>query len=124
MRIVPFVCVLVLAIGCGQKSGPILSHGKPVSFWAQALTSADAKERKKAVKALGHVGPADAAVIPALITAVKDQDAGVRGQAVLELLNIGPDAKDAIPALTEAQTDQDAKVREYAGKAIKRIQGD
>jgi HEAT repeat protein len=100
-----------------------LSHGKPVTYWIEALNSSDAKERKKAVEALGHVGPADSAVIPALGRAVKDRDAAVRAQAVLALLNIGPDAKKAIPVLIEAQTDKDAKVREYAGKAIKRIEG-
>jgi HEAT repeat protein len=123
MRLSSFVCILVLLAGCGQKSGTILSHGKPVSYWIEALNASDAKERKKAVEALGHVGPVDSAVIPALVRAVKDRDAAVRAQAVLALLNIGPDAKEAILVLTEAQTDKDAKVREYAGKAIKRIEG-
>jgi HEAT repeat protein len=124
MRIGPFVCILLLLVGCGQKTGPILSHGKPVTYWIEALNSSDAKERKKAVEALGHVGPADSAVVPALAGAVKDRDAAVRAQAVLALLNIGPDAKEAIPVLIESQTDKDAKVREYAGNAIKRIEGD
>lgn len=124
MRIGSHVCILVLFLGCGQKTGPILSHGKPVSYWIEALNALDVKERKKAVEALGHVGPVDSVVIPALVRAVKDRDAAVRGQAVLALLNIGPDAKEALPVLTEAQTDKDAKVREYAGKAIKRIEGD
>jgi HEAT repeat protein len=123
MRLSSFVCILVLLAGCGKKSGTILSHGKPVSYWIEALNASDAKERKKAVEALGHVGPADSAVIPALAGAVKDRDAAVRAQAVLALLNIGPDAKEAIPVLIEAQTDKDSKVREYAGKAIKRIEG-
>ncbi|SRR5258708_988200 len=123
MRIGSLVCILVLLVGCAQKSDPILSHGKPVSYWIQALNASDAKERKKAVEALGYVGPADSAVIPALVGAVKDQDAAIRAQAVLALLNISPDAKEAIPVLTEAQNDNDALVREYAGKAIKRIEG-
>jgi hypothetical protein len=123
MRIGSLFCILALLVGCGQKSGTILSHGKPVTHWIEALNASDAKERKKAGEALGHVGPADSAVVPALAGAVKDRDAAVRAQAVLALLNIGPDAKEAIPVLIEAQTDKDAKVREYAGKAIKRIEG-
>jgi hypothetical protein len=129
MRAMFFRSVVVAALaagllGCGAKeSGPLVSHGKPVSHWVQELQSSDAKARKQAVKALGHFGPADPAVVPALAGALKDRDASVRVEAALALLNIGPAAQAASPALTEAQNDRDAKVREYAAKALERLRG-
>jgi HEAT repeat protein len=120
-RCVLALCLAILIGGCGKKE-PLLSHGQPVNHWLQTLHDPDPKTRKKAVVALGHVGTADPAAIPAVIEAVKDPDPSVRAEAVLALLNLGPDAKEAIPALTEAQTDKDAKVREYAVKALERIQ--
>jgi HEAT repeat protein len=125
MRYLPWIIVLVagsVVAGCG-KNQPVQAHDKPVSYWLEELKKPDAKSRKKAVLALGHVGTADPAAMPALMRAVKDPDATVRNEAVLALLNIGPDARDAIPVLTEAQTDKDATVRSHAAKALARIQG-
>jgi len=118
-------CVLVLAgmlAGCGA-SQPTTIHGQAVSYWVQALQDHDTRARKKAVEALGNVGAADPAAIPALIGALKDNDAGVRAAATLALLKIGPAAQDATDALTEAQKDKDQKVRDLAAKALQRIQG-
>jgi HEAT repeat protein len=114
------VLVLLLVGGCGRKE-PLLSHGRPVTYWLEKLQDRDARERKKAVVALGHVGAADPEAIPAVIGAVKDRDAVVRREAVLALLNAN--ARDALPALTEAQKDRDPQVRAYAAKALERIQG-
>jgi HEAT repeat protein len=119
MRLAVVLIVLMLVGGCGRRE-PLLSHGRPVTYWLEKLQDRDAKERKKAVKALGHVGAADPAAIPAVIAAVKDRDAVVRREAVLALLNAG--AKEAMPALTEAQKDSDAQVRAYAAKALEKIQ--
>lgn len=118
-------CVLVLAgmlTGCGEQK-PTTIHGKSVSHWVEALQDHDTKVRKKAVAALGNVGAADPAAIPALIGALKDNDAGVRAAATLALLKIGPAAQDATDALAEAQKDKDQKVRDLAAKALQRIQG-
>jgi HEAT repeat protein len=113
-----------LLVGCATKdSGPLQSHGKPVGHWVAELKNPDPRARKKAVTALGHVGTADAAAMPALIGAVKDRDAEVRDQAVLALLNLGTDAKEAVPALTEACKDSNATVRAHAAKALERISG-
>jgi HEAT repeat protein len=89
----------------------------------EELSKPDARALKKAVLALGHVGTADPAAIPALIGAVKDRDATVRSQAILALLNIGPDAKDALPVLNDVVKDTDPMVRSYAAKPVQRIQG-
>src|SRR5262249_44151369 len=102
---------------------PLQSHGHPVAYWVEELKNPDPRARQKAVTALGHVGKADPAAIPAVIEALHDQDSGVRDTAVLALLNLGPDAKEAVPALTETTKDRDVKVREHAAKALERIQG-
>jgi HEAT repeat protein len=114
----------ILFAGCSGKNEPVMAHGKPVPHWLEELKQPAPKARKKAVIALGAVGKADPAAIPALIGVVKnDQDATIRDQAVLALLNIGPDAKDASPVLTEAESDKDATVRTHATKALDRIRG-
>ena len=115
-----FAGLVVFLSGCG-KTPATLAHGKPVSHWVQALQDSDVRVRTRAVTALGNVGPADPAAIPALIAAVKDRNAKVRGEAILALLKLGPAAKDAIPVLTQAQKDQDAQVRTHAAKALQRI---
>jgi HEAT repeat protein len=120
VRFAVLLGLLVLASGCGRTE-PLTSHGRPVSYWLEQLHDRDAKARRKAVVALGHVGAADPAAIPAVIGAVRDQDAGVRREAVVALLNAG--AREAIPALTEARHDRDPQVRAYAAKALERIQG-
>src|SRR5262245_53444420 len=79
----------VLLAGCGNTRVTV-AHGKPVSYWVRALRNSDARVRKKAVAALGNVGPADAAAIPALMEAVSDRNAKVRGDAILALLKLGP----------------------------------
>jgi HEAT repeat protein len=109
-------------LGCHSKTQPLQSHDHPVSYWLQELKSQDPKARKKAVTALGHVGKADPAAIPALIEALHDNDASIRDAAVLALLNLRSDAKEAVPALNEATKDKDATVRAHAVKALERIE--
>jgi HEAT repeat protein len=121
MQTIALFVALALAAGCSRQRAPVTSHGQPVSHWLEALKGPDARTRKKAVTALGHVGDADPAAIPALTEALKDRDPSVRDTAVLALLNIGPAAKPAVPALTEVQNDRDPTVRDHAGKAIERI---
>jgi HEAT repeat protein len=125
MRNLRFWLLTLMAVsltGCGKASTVV--HGKPVSHWVEALRGPDAKERKRAVEALGNVGAADPDVVPALVGAVKDRDPAVRAAAVLALLKIGPDAHEAVPVLTAARGDPNAHVRRYAAKALARIQQD
>jgi HEAT repeat protein len=116
------VCLTMLLAGCGRPPA-LTAHGKPVEHWVRALQDPNPKLRKKAVTALGHVGTADPAALPALTAAVKDRDAAVRDQAVLALLNLGPAARNAVPALEEAQKDRDARVRLHAAKALQQVRG-
>jgi HEAT repeat protein len=115
--------LVAVAIGCNRKTQPTMVHGKPVDFWLTEITGKDPKARKKAVSALGLVGPADPAAIPAVIAALKDNDASVRNEAALALLNLGSAASEAVPALTETLKDPDGVVRASAAKAIDRING-
>ena len=124
MRIVLALCLIVGFLGCSKQlpSGYSVS-GKPIGHWLTALSSKDVATREKAVQALGNVGPADPAAIPALIDALRDDDSRVRGKAALALLKSGADAEIAVPALTVAAEDQDTTVRKYAAKALEVIQG-
>ncbi len=120
--LVPFAVLCGLLIGCGQTQ-PTLSGGKPVEHWIQALNDPDARVRKEAASKLGNAGPANSAVLPALIAALKDTDAKVRCEVILALVKFGPDATEAVPDLTELQTsDSDARVRAYAAEALEKIQ--
>ena len=111
------LCLLLL--GCSRPTDPLTSHGKPVAHWLEELKQPDAKARKKAVVALGAVGKADPAAIPALIAVVKDdRDGRVRNEAVVALLNIGPDAEDAIPASLKPNT---TKIPRFAPTPPRRL---
>lgn len=113
-----------LLVGCASKTVPPTVHGKPVAFWVDESKRPDPKARKKAVVALGQVGKADPAAIPALVVALADADSRVRNEAVLALLKIGPAAKEALPALENLRRDREPTVRDHAAKAIARIRGD
>ncbi len=117
------VLLLLVGTGCGSSKTPLRSHGKTVREWLEQLQQPDPGTRQFAVRALGHVGKADPAAIPAVAAAVSDPDPGVRDQAVLSLLRLGRDAKEALPALVAAQNDPDDTVREHAVKAVERIGG-
>jgi HEAT repeat protein len=107
--------------GCG-KAPPPLAGGKPVGHWVAALRGPDAAARQTAAFKLGNVGPADAAVLPALTGALHDPDARVRCAAILALLKCGRGAAQAVPDLTRIQQeDRNAKVRAYAAKALEKL---
>jgi HEAT repeat protein len=123
MRSVLFLLTAGLLAGCARQPVLKMAHGKPVAHWVAAVRDPDAGVRKKAVVALGHVGTADPAALPALIGALKDPEALVRRQAVLSLLNLGAEARAAVPALEEACQDSDALVSGYARKALAKVRG-
>jgi HEAT repeat protein len=113
----------VVLLGCGKAQPPDL--GKQVTRWAQALNDPDAKVRKNALLKLGNIGPADEAVLPALLGALADADAGVRREAILALVKYGPGARKAIPRLTDLRkNDRDAQVRRYATRALEKLERD
>src|SRR5947209_1743062 len=116
------VCATVFPAGCGKR-GPVLAGGKPVGHWVQALQDPDARVRKKAVAKLRNVGPADPAVLPALVGALEDRDPHVRYEAVQALVSYGPGAEEALPALAEVQRrERNARVRAVAAQALEKLQ--
>jgi HEAT repeat protein len=123
MRLFLAAAVVVVLSGCGQTP-PTLAGGKPVGYWVRALQDPDARLRQKAAAKLGNVGPADAAVLPALLGALEDRDPGVRCEAMRALVKFGPEAGEAVPILTAMrQRDRDARVRAHAAQALRKLQG-
>jgi HEAT repeat protein len=122
MRVSVAMILVVFLAGCAKKQ-PLTVHYRPVAYWVRALQDPDRRTRLKAARALGNVGTADPAAVPALAGAVKDADPEVRAAAVLALLRIGPDARDAVPALSTALADEDPAVRSYAAKALEKVRG-
>jgi len=111
----------VLLCGCGKEQ-PTLSGGKPVSHWLAEAKGRDAKARKRAVFKLGNVGPADAAVLPAVLGALADQDPAVRCEAIRAVVKFGARGQVAQSKLVQMrQNDNDAEVRTIAAKALEKL---
>jgi HEAT repeat protein len=121
-RFVPLISIFLslFLAGCGAKE-PVKAYGKPVADWLAELKKPDSRARKKAVTALGQIGSADPAAIPALIGALRDEDAAVKEKAIMALQHLGPAAKEAIPALTEIQSDPAFQAQ--AIRALEKIRG-
>jgi HEAT repeat protein len=110
--------------GCSREPQPTLASGKPVSYWLGHLQDPTARVRRSAVNSLGSVGRSDAAVVPALTSALKDPDPTVRSAAILALLKCDPAVDEAMPALVEMQqTDESPDVRSYAARALEKLRG-
>jgi HEAT repeat protein len=111
--------------GCGKSKPELKSvSGQPLSHWLEVLKGGDLSQRNRAVDALGNVGAADPAVMPALIEALDDRSPEVRAKAALALLKSGPAAHSAVAALTKATRDPVAHVRQSAQQALDKIAGD
>lgn len=101
------------------------------------LGSTVAFDRAATVVAARIAGKNARALVPALITALKDESTNVRGEAATTLGAIGADARGAIPALKEAaisahppeqgagccMVQRDLWVHAAAEKALKQISG-
>jgi HEAT repeat protein len=120
MRTLFLIVVALTFTGCGA-SPSTSAHGKPVSHWIESLQDRDAGVRRKAVRVLGNVGPADAAVLPALTRALTDRDPIVRCEALQSLLKFGPNAHEAVSAVEVCRQDRDPRVRALAVKTLERI---
>jgi len=118
MRVLFVAAVLAGLAGCGGPKD-VTAGGKPIEYWFEALSSPDARLRREAVTKLGHVGPENTAVLPALVAALRDADAEVRRASVLALSTCGEAGREAIPALVEVRrSDPSARVRDHAARAL------
>jgi HEAT repeat protein len=97
--------------------------GKPLSFWMQALTDADSKNRVAAASALAKIGPPAKPAVVLLIRALGDKKKLVRTSASAALGKIGPSAAEAMPALIELSQENDWATRSVASAALAAIQG-
>lgn len=98
--------------------------GRPLSAWISDLKAMAPYSRNAAAYAIGGMGPAAKAAVPALIDALNDPEASVRYPVCVALREIGPVAKDAVPALTKALDDRNDDVASMARKAIIKITGE
>lgn len=97
--------------------------GRSLGEWAQELKNPDAKRRIGGAWAIGRMGPAAAAAVPALIEALNDPDRLVRTQSIASLGKIGPAASPAVPTLDYLAQDNDWATRQLASAALAAIQG-
>jgi HEAT repeat protein len=107
----------------GKKAREPEFQGRSLSSWVADLKGVAPYTRNKAAYAIGGMGPAATAAVPALIDALKDPEAAVRFPVCIALREIGPNAKAAIPALTEALDDRNDDVAAMARKALIKITG-
>ena len=111
--IILLLCLLACS-GCGKEKSTDELIG-------DLKSSAQEKERVKAVRLVPQEQEEAAQVVPALIEVLKDKNVSVRRSAAIKLGYFGEEAKEAIPALQAALHDRDARVREAARVALSRI---
>lgn len=126
-----FVLLLLAGIGLLIPASPaylpsLLVHyshyqdGHSLGYWVRALNRPDAEERRRAIFALGAIGPDAAEAVPALATIMtEDPDRLTRHQAALALTKMAPASVAAVPALTQAlDRDKEPVVRINAAIAL------
>jgi HEAT repeat protein len=106
----------------GPKNNPLI-----VRALEEALTDRRLEVRVVAATVLAEFGRATAAIVAALIAALKADDltinSVVRWDAIDALARLGPRAKAAVPALTALLNDQDSPLQKQMRKTLKSIQG-
>jgi HEAT repeat protein len=131
---VVFVLPLLAGLGLLVPGNPaylpsLVTHyshyqdGHSMGYWLRALGRPDAEVRRRAIAALGTIGPDAAEAVPALATILTDDpDAGARQQAGLALVKMAPVSGAAVPALARAlDEDDDPAVRMNAALALSRL---
>src|SRR5262245_45525654 len=82
--------VLLTAAAASAQSARFLD--RPPAYWLDQLSRSEAQARRSAAFALGQLGPAAAAAVPALVRALADSDPRVADAAAFALGQIGPAA--------------------------------
>jgi len=89
-----------------------------VELLARALADPSAETRYHVARAIGRLGPAALAAVPALTAALRDEDSEVRMESVWALAAFGPAARAAVPPLQGALADPEPQVRAAAAHAL------
>jgi HEAT repeat protein len=100
----------------GWLGGERFFAGRPVSYWKNALLSADPAVEAKAFAALKDGGKEAVPVLTELLAA--QGATPVRWKAADLLAHGGPDAREAVPALIAALKDSDRYVRVVAAASL------
>lgn len=130
MRRTLFVTVLALSVAGsalaaqGRRAKEPTFQDRTLSSWVADLKGLAPYTRNQAAYAIGGMGPAAKAAVPALIEALRDPEATVRFPVCLALREIGPAAIDAVPALKETLEDRNEDVAAAARKALIAITGE
>jgi len=90
----------------------------PLGVLVTALRSEDRRDRARAARELGGIGPEAGRAIPVLLEALRDREPRVRTAAARALERMGPVAQ---AALAGALRDEDPEVRRIAAVALARI---
>lgn len=99
--------------------------GHSAGYWRDGLKSPDAEARRRAIFALGAIGPDAGEAVPALAVILReDPDAEARQQAALALSKMAPASRAAVPALAEALADEEPFVRMNAALALSRLRAE
>jgi HEAT repeat protein len=102
-------------------SGPQYD-GHSLGHWLGALESGEVAERKRAIYAVGVIGPDAEAAIPVLARImVEDADPRLRHEAAFTLSKLGPATSRAIPQLSQALQDDEPVVRFNAARALYKL---
>jgi HEAT repeat protein len=97
-------------------------NGQSTRFWVKALDSDDQEMRRKAIFALGAIGPEAGVAVPKLAAMMlEDADFIVRGEASLALSKMAPASEPAVPALAQALSDEHPVIRMNAATALFRL---
>ena len=104
-------CLLLFALGCGKSTAD----------WAEQAKAPDPVQRPQSNSALEARGGEDAAVVPVLAEALKDENTHVRRDAARALRKLGSDAREAVPVLIARLRDKEPSVRKAAAQALKDI---
>jgi HEAT repeat protein len=107
----------------GAASKEPVADGRTLSEWVADLKAPAPQTRNAAAYEISGMGPAAAAAVPALITALDDSEASVRFPVTVALAEIGPAAKDAVPRLKKMMDEEiNDEIAASAKRAVRRIQ--
>lgn len=108
-------CLAVPVLAAGQEPSDV---ERKVLALCEELKSDETTARRRAVEALGEIGPKAKAAEKGLLAAAADKDRFVRRGVARALVLIQADPKEAIPVLAKLLKDENREVAEAAGNSL------